>query len=45
MGVRVFEYTWEDVTRRAPYVTESMRDRLALADRTRPVPWSPSTLL
>ena len=28
MGVRVFEYTWEDVTRRAAYVTESMRERL-----------------
>ena len=31
MGVRVFEYTWEDVTRRATYVTESMRDRLTVA--------------
>jgi very-short-patch-repair endonuclease len=31
MGVRVFEYTWEDVTRRAPYVTGSMRERLDAA--------------
>jgi hypothetical protein len=31
IGVRVFEYTWEDVTRRATYVTESMRERLAAA--------------
>ncbi len=31
MGVRVFEYTWEDVTRRATYVTGSMRERLTAA--------------
>ena len=31
MGVRVFEYTWEDVTRRAAYVTESMRERVTAA--------------
>jgi hypothetical protein len=29
MGVRVFEYTWEDVTRRAAYVIGSMRERVA----------------
>ena len=31
MGVRVFEYTWEDVMRRAAYVKESMLERLTAA--------------
>ncbi|MGH9132907.1 MAG: hypothetical protein ACRDZZ_03160, partial [Ilumatobacteraceae bacterium] len=31
MGMRVFEYTWKDVTRRAASVTTSMRERLAAA--------------
>jgi very-short-patch-repair endonuclease len=31
IGVRVIEYTWEDVMRRAAYVTGSMRERLTAA--------------
>jgi uncharacterized protein DUF559 len=31
IGVRVIEYTWEDVIRRAAYVTGSMRERLPAA--------------